>query len=70
LSVSIGSTLALPDDNAERLIKRADDLMYQNKTNGGVTKTGNVLKTLLSSWTKKMLNANTTILLHLFGLYL
>jgi diguanylate cyclase (GGDEF)-like protein/PAS domain S-box-containing protein len=32
LSVSIGCTLALPDDTAESLINRADDLMYQNKT--------------------------------------
>jgi diguanylate cyclase (GGDEF)-like protein/PAS domain S-box-containing protein len=31
LSVSIGGTLALPDDTAESLIKRADELMYQNK---------------------------------------
>ena len=31
LSVSIGSTLALPDDTAESLIKRADELMYRNK---------------------------------------
>jgi GGDEF domain-containing protein len=31
LSVSIGGTLALPDDTAESLTKRADELMYQNK---------------------------------------
>jgi len=70
VSVSIGSTLALLGDTPEKLIKRADDLMYQNKTNGGVTKTGIVLKTLFSSWTKKVLRANTAILLHLLGLYL
>ena len=69
LSVSIGGTLALPDDTAERLIKRADVLMYQNKTNGGVAKNGNVLKTLLSYWTKKVLKANTTMLLLLLGLH-
>ena len=70
VSVSIGSTLALLGDTAEKLIKRADELMYQNKTNGGVAKTGNVLKTLLSYWTKKVLKATTTIPLHLLGLYL
>jgi diguanylate cyclase (GGDEF)-like protein len=63
LSVSIGSTLALPGDTTENLIKRADELMYQNKTNSGVTKNQTFLKTLLSLWKKKILNANTTILL-------
>ncbi|MFI5096504.1 MAG: diguanylate cyclase domain-containing protein [Candidatus Acidiferrales bacterium] len=70
LSVSIGSTLALPGDTTEKLIRRADELMYQNKTNGGVAKNGNVLKTLLSYWTKKVLKASTTLLLLLFGLHL
>jgi len=70
VSVSIGDTLALPGDSAEKLIKRADDLMYQNKTNGGAAKAGNVLKTLLSYWTKKALKANTALLLHLLGLCL
>jgi diguanylate cyclase (GGDEF)-like protein/PAS domain S-box-containing protein len=70
VSVSIGGTLALPGDSAEKLIKRADELMYQNKTNGGVAKTGNVLKTLHSYWTKKVLKATTTLLLHLLGPYL
>jgi diguanylate cyclase (GGDEF)-like protein/PAS domain S-box-containing protein len=68
VSVSIGSTLALPGDTAEKLIRRADDLMYQNKTNGVVAKNGNVLKTRLSYWTKKVLKANTILLLHLLGL--
>jgi len=44
--------------------------MYQNKTNGGAAKAGNVLKTLLSYWTKKALKANTALLLHLLGLCL
>jgi diguanylate cyclase (GGDEF)-like protein len=34
ISVSIGGTLALPDDTAEALFKRADKLMYQCKTSG------------------------------------
>jgi len=34
MSVSVGGTLALPDDTAEGLIKRADELMYQSKTSG------------------------------------
>lgn len=34
MSVSIGATLVLPDETAEGLIKRADELMYQSKTNG------------------------------------
>lgn len=67
VSVSIGGTLALPGDTAEKLIKRADDLMYQNKTNGGTTKTGSVLKTLLSYWTKKLLKSNAVLLLRLLG---
>lgn len=70
VSVSIGGTLALPGDTTEKLIKRADELMYQNKTNGGVAKTGNILKTFLSYWTKKVLKANTTLLLQLLGLHL
>ena len=37
-SVSIGGTLALPDDTAETLIRRADQLMYRNKTNGDLAK--------------------------------
>jgi diguanylate cyclase (GGDEF)-like protein len=37
-SVSIGGTLALPDDTAETLIQRADQLMYRNKTNGDLAK--------------------------------
>jgi diguanylate cyclase (GGDEF)-like protein len=36
MSISIGGTLALLNDTAEGLIKRADDLMYQNKTSGRV----------------------------------
>jgi len=40
LSVSIGSTLALPDDTAESMIKRADDLMYQNKATAESRRTG------------------------------
>ncbi len=68
VSVSIGGTLALPGDTAEKLIKRADDLMYQNKTNGGAAKARNVLKTLLSYCTKKALKANPAVLLQLCGL--
>lgn len=34
MSVSIGGTLALPDDTPERLFQRADGLMYQCKTSG------------------------------------
>lgn len=68
VSASIGGTLALPEDTAEKLIKRADELMYQNKTNVGAAKNGNVLKTLLSNWTKKMLKASTSIPLYLLGL--
>jgi diguanylate cyclase (GGDEF)-like protein/PAS domain S-box-containing protein len=34
MSVSIGGTLALPDDTVEGLIKRADELMYRSKTSG------------------------------------
>jgi PleD family two-component response regulator len=34
MSVSIGGTLVLPDDTPEGLIKRADELMYNSKTNG------------------------------------
>ena len=34
LSVSIGGTLALPDDVSEKLIERADRLMYECKTSG------------------------------------
>jgi len=61
VSVSIGGTLALPGDTAEKLIKRADELMYQNKTNGGVVKHGNALKALFSKWTRKVLNASTML---------
>jgi diguanylate cyclase (GGDEF)-like protein len=34
LSVSIGSAVALLDDSAQRIFKRADALMYENKTSG------------------------------------
>jgi diguanylate cyclase (GGDEF)-like protein/PAS domain S-box-containing protein len=68
LSVSIGGTLAVPGDTAEKLIKRADDLMYQNKTNSGVANHRNALKTLLSNWKKKLLNASTSTLLYLLAL--
>jgi diguanylate cyclase (GGDEF)-like protein/PAS domain S-box-containing protein len=37
-SVSIGGTLSLADDTADTLIKRADQLMYRNKTNGDAAK--------------------------------
>ncbi len=63
LSVSIGSTLALPGDTTEKLIQRADELMYQNKTNSGIAKKQSFLKTLLALWKKKLLSANTTNLL-------
>jgi diguanylate cyclase (GGDEF)-like protein/PAS domain S-box-containing protein len=62
VSASIGSTLALPDDTVERLIKRADELMYEHKTNGGVARNGKGLKTLVSDWTKKALKASATLL--------
>jgi hypothetical protein len=39
-SVSIGGTLALPDDTADTVIKRADPLMYRNKTNDDLAKNG------------------------------
>jgi diguanylate cyclase (GGDEF)-like protein/PAS domain S-box-containing protein len=51
MSVSIGGTLSLPDDTAERLIKRADELMYQKKLSGGVEKNRKTIRTLLSNWT-------------------
>lgn len=35
VSMSMGATLALPDDSAESLVKRADDLMYLSKKAGG-----------------------------------
>jgi diguanylate cyclase (GGDEF)-like protein/PAS domain S-box-containing protein len=58
MSVSIGGTLSLPDDTAEKLIKRADELMYLKKTNGGVAKNGKPVRTLLSTWTRKLLGEN------------
>jgi len=67
VSVSIGGTLALPGDTAERLTKRADELMYRTKTNGGVTKEGHGLKTFLSYWINKALKASSNILLHMLG---
>jgi GGDEF domain-containing protein len=42
-SVSIGGTLALPDDTADTVIKRADQLMYRNETNGDLAKNGKPL---------------------------
>jgi len=39
-SISVGGTLALPDDTADTLIQRADQLMYRNKTNGDQAKNG------------------------------
>ena len=42
-SVSIGGTLALPDDTAETIIQRADHLMYRNKPNGDLAKNGKPL---------------------------
>ena len=68
MSVSIGGTLALPGDTAEKLIKRADELMYRNKTNSGVAKSGKALKTLLSHWTRRALKASEMILLRRPGL--
>lgn len=35
VTVSVGGTLALPSDSTDSIIKRADQLMYQSKTNGG-----------------------------------
>jgi hypothetical protein len=32
--VSIGAVLAVPEDTAESLVARADELLYQSKTNG------------------------------------
>jgi diguanylate cyclase (GGDEF)-like protein len=34
MSVSVGGTFPYPDDTAEGLVKRADELMYQSKTSG------------------------------------
>jgi PleD family two-component response regulator len=34
VTVSIGGTLAMPDDSAASLVKRADTLMYASKTHG------------------------------------
>lgn len=34
ITVSLGATLALPSDNIDALVKRADNLMYKSKTNG------------------------------------
>jgi diguanylate cyclase (GGDEF)-like protein/PAS domain S-box-containing protein len=34
ITVSLGATLALPSDDIETLVKRADNLMYRSKTNG------------------------------------
>jgi diguanylate cyclase (GGDEF)-like protein len=34
LSISVGGTLARPDDSVEALIIRADGLMYESKTSG------------------------------------
>ncbi len=34
ITVSLGATLALPSDDIETLVKRADNLMYKSKTNG------------------------------------
>jgi diguanylate cyclase (GGDEF)-like protein/PAS domain S-box-containing protein len=36
LSVSIGAALVVPADTADTVIKRADDLMYQNKVKKGI----------------------------------
>ncbi|MGB7847789.1 MAG: sensor domain-containing diguanylate cyclase [Candidatus Acidiferrum sp.] len=58
MSVSIGATLALPGDTAERLIKRADELMYEKKFNGGVAKSEKTIRTVLSHWTSKLLGEN------------
>jgi diguanylate cyclase (GGDEF)-like protein len=55
VTIFIGATLALPDDTTERLIRRADDLMYEQKTNGVVAKNGKTLRALLFHWTKKRL---------------
>ena len=34
VSISLGATVAHPDDTAESLIKRADHLLYQSKNEG------------------------------------
>ncbi len=34
VTVSIGATIARPDDTMATLVKRADDLMYKSKTAG------------------------------------
>jgi diguanylate cyclase (GGDEF)-like protein len=56
VTASIGAALALPDDTTERLIRRADDLMYERKTNRAVAKNGKTLRALLFNWTKKLLD--------------
>jgi len=35
VTVSIGATLAAPQDTMDSLVKRADELMYRSKTKGG-----------------------------------
>ena len=34
VTISVGATMAVPDDTVESIIKRADDLMYKSKQNG------------------------------------
>ncbi|MBU1916952.1 MAG: GGDEF domain-containing protein [bacterium] len=34
ITISIGATVAKPDDDLDSLVKRADELMYKSKTNG------------------------------------
>jgi PleD family two-component response regulator len=34
VSISLGATVAHPDDTAESLIKRADQLLYRSKKEG------------------------------------
>ena len=34
MTVSIGATVAMPDDTVESLVKRADELMYKSKQAG------------------------------------
>jgi diguanylate cyclase (GGDEF)-like protein len=42
VTVSIGAAMALPDDDVERIIKRADNLMYKSKNSGRNCVTVNV----------------------------
>jgi len=60
LSVSIGETLVRASDTAEKLIKRADDLMYQNKLSRAPARNGALVKTGLAARVRRMFKAGST----------